>query len=679
MQLQIGSRCKLRDIEFEIIGYMERKDSTRQYCWGEYLLMNPYLGFAWLVDNERHWTFIQMIKTHPLVSQETAYFHNHSYKRFLTDSATVSFVLGEFYWRVATWDTTDTIDFVAPPFVLSVEQNSDEIVWSQGEYITTGELESSFKDDITLQCPYSVGMNQPNPWSSSVKEIMTPWIFTLLASIAIFASTNHRTQPILDQRFLFTPGSAQALSNAVPAVGPIVVTQPFEVGPGTTNLEISLAAPIENQWLATDLTLVNSATQEAFEGDHVRELLQDLGVITGFNEHGAPQYEQLYLCHAPEERLYQHGRWQGGLLPSIGVTENDRLQYRRFFQLIDDLKHRKGSDGRPLFAVPLRLSSKDKEFLDLDKITFADYLKEHSYTSKPLLWYLDYCCRDDFGALSNAVSAWAGLHYFASRRPWNGNHEETQLLTWPEGNGWLVKELAGILKDNISTSALAFDVACDANMATVTYFDLNRQESVTVEADYVLYCAPRFTIPYVIPSLREKKDQIIQDCHYSPWMVANITVREDFNRNQRNLAWDNVIYQGKGLGYVDSSHQLLTTSTQAKVLTYYSALSSDTPQKERTAMANRTYHSWGQEILSDLRGPHPDLHNQIEQLDVWLWAHGMIRPTPDYIWNLSEKALTGEHERLFFAHSDLSGISIFEEAQYQGVEKAKRLLQLMGA
>jgi hypothetical protein len=57
----------------------------------------------------------------------------------------------------------------------------------------------------------------------------------------------------------------------------------------------------------------------------------------------------------------------------------------------------------------------------------------------------------------------------------------------------------------------------------------------------------------------------------------------------------------------------------------------------------------------------------------------MIRPTPDYIWNLSEKALTGEHERLFFAHSDLSGISIFEEAQYQGVEKAKRLLQLMGA
>lgn len=415
------------------------------------------------------------------------------------------------------------------------------------------------------------------------------------------------------------------------------------------------------------------------EGDHVRELLQDLGVITGFNEHGAPQYEQLYLCHAPEERLYQHRRWQGGLLPSIGVTENDRLQYRRFFQLIDDLKHRKGSDGRPLFAVPLRLSSKDKEFLDLDKITFADYLKEHSYTSKPLLWYLDYCCRDDFGALSNAVSAWAGLHYFASRRPWNGNHEETQLLTWPEGNGWLVKELAGILKDNISTSALAFDVACDANMATVTYFDLNRQESVTVEADYVLYCAPRFTIPYVIPSLREKKDQIIQDCHYSPWMVANITVREDFNRNQRNLAWDNVIYQGKGLGYVDSSHQLLTTSTQAKVLTYYSALSSDTPQKERTAMANRTYHSWGQEILSDLRGPHPDLHNQIEQLDVWLWAHGMIRPTPDYIWNLSEKALTGEHERLFFAHSDLSGISIFEEAQYQGVEKAKRLLQLMGA
>jgi hypothetical protein len=36
-------------------------------------------------------------------------------------------------------------------------------------------------------------------------------------------------------------------------------------------------------------------------------------------------------------------------------------------------------------------------------------------TDPHLRWYLDYCCRDDYGAGIATVSAWAGIHYFASR------------------------------------------------------------------------------------------------------------------------------------------------------------------------------------------------------------------------------------------------------------------------
>jgi hypothetical protein len=267
MQLQIGSRCKLREIQFEIIGYMERKDSTGEYCWGEYLLMNPYLGFAWLVDNQQHWTFIEMIKDHPLINGNYANYQNSSYKRFLTDSAKVSFVLGEFYWRIHVGDETSTVDFVAPPYSLSVEMNSDEVVWSRGEYISREELQNAFREKITLERPRNVGMNQPNPWAPALKKIAVPWIFTSLAAITIFGITPHSHQPLLSERFVFTPRSANALSTAAPATAPVVITQPFQIGPRTTNLEISLGAPIENQWLATDLTLVNIASQEAFDGN----------------------------------------------------------------------------------------------------------------------------------------------------------------------------------------------------------------------------------------------------------------------------------------------------------------------------------------------------------------------------------------------------------------------------
>ena len=49
---------------------------------------------------------------------------------------------------------------------------------------------------------------------------------------------------------------------------------------------------------------------------------------------------------------------------------------------------------------------------------------------------MNYCCRDDYGAMAADTSAWAGVHYFASRAP-----EEKGPLTWPEGNGWITRLL----------------------------------------------------------------------------------------------------------------------------------------------------------------------------------------------------------------------------------------------
>lgn len=298
MQLQIGARCELRGIEFEIIGYMERKDSSREYCWGEYLLMNPYLGFAWLVDNQHHWTFIEMIKDHPLINGNSAIYQDQSYKRYLTDSAIVSFVLGEFYWRVQIGDETSTIDFVAPPLSLSVETSSDEVVWSRGEYISREELSHAFRNKLTLERPYNVGMNQPNNWAGSLKGVIIPWIFTSIASILIFGANSHSNQLILNERFLFTPPSLNnALTTPVPVTAPTVITQPFQIGPRTTNLEISLGAPIENQWLATDLTLVNIATQESFDGS--AEISYYKGIEDGEAWSEGSQITRTYFSQIP--------------------------------------------------------------------------------------------------------------------------------------------------------------------------------------------------------------------------------------------------------------------------------------------------------------------------------------------------------------------------------------------
>ena len=57
---------------------------------------------------------------------------------------------------------------------------------------------------------------------------------------------------------------------------------------------------------------------------YVRELFSDLGVLKPDGT-----WEERYLCFAPQERLFLHGRWQEGIEPAIGLTAGDRDQFRR--------------------------------------------------------------------------------------------------------------------------------------------------------------------------------------------------------------------------------------------------------------------------------------------------------------------------------------------------------------
>jgi hypothetical protein len=64
-----------------------------------------------------------------------------------------------------------------------------------------------------------------------------------------------------------------------------------------------------------------------FQARGVRALLRELGVIEGFGRDGHPIYHERYLCHAPQERLFIHGRWQEGVFPALGATAEGRGQH----------------------------------------------------------------------------------------------------------------------------------------------------------------------------------------------------------------------------------------------------------------------------------------------------------------------------------------------------------------
>ena len=374
----------------------------------------------------------------------------------------------------------------------------------------------------------------------------------------------------------------------------------------------------------------------------VRELFEELGVL-----HGG-QWEERYLCFDPQERLFLHGEWQEGIEPAIGLGARDRQEFRRFAMRMAEFR----ATGR--FTIPMELGASPSP---LDRLSMAEWLQREGFTSSALRWYVDYACRDDYGALATDASAWAGVHYFASREP-----EGRGPLTWPEGNGWIVQQLLARVGKYMRTNAFVSRIERSSTRWRV------RSPQVEYVADAVIFAAPTFLAPYVLDAMPDPAFV------YSPWLTANLTLEHWPRERGMPAAWDNVIYKSPALGYVVATHQSLRTTEERTVWTFYWALADGTPTANRAFLLAHDWSFWKEAILADLERAHPDIRGCVSRIDVMRWGHAMVRPAIGFLSVRERFQRLAHPERLYFAHSDLSGLSLFEEAQYRGVQAADRAL-----
>jgi hypothetical protein len=88
---------------------------------------------------------------------------------------------------------------------------------------------------------------------------------------------------------------------------------------------------------------------------------------------------------------------------------------------------------------------------------------------------------------------------------------------------------------------------------------------------------------------------------------------------------------------------------------------------------------WKEAILQDLVRVPPDIRQWVSRIDIMRFGHAMARLKPGAIFSEKRSKLARLDGQLLFANSDLSGFSIFEEAQYRGVRAAGRALTLLSA
>ena len=417
--------------------------------------------------------------------------------------------------------------------------------------------------------------------------------------------------------------------------------------------------------------------QPGKEAREVRELLEELGVITGYAADGRPFYDEFALCSDPQERLLMHGRWSEGLVPLLGLKEADRREMERFHELMEGYREARGSDGRRAFAIPIARSSRDPKYLELDRITFAEFLAREGFGCAALNWYVGYCCRDDYGTEPEHVSAWAGIHYFASRAGGAANAESETVLTWPEGNGWIVGKMREPLAEKIRCGALVFNVEESDGKVLADQLDVASGRVTRWSAAAAVLATPMLVGARIFKPWRVSPPEYVRSLTYAPWVVAQLTVKEPPVDGEVALAWDNVSYHSRSLGYINSGHQKLASRPGRTVLTFYKALSEGDPKQVRREMLTRDLSSWRAEIMTEMERMHPGITGLVERVDVWPWGHAMARPLPGVVWNRGRESLSRLHGRIAFAHADLSGISIFEEAYTHGVRAAEQTARLV--
>lgn len=184
--ITLSSKGVLNGMEFTVVGFMERyvMYEGTAYSWTEYLLYNNPKGFRWLVNNQGHWAFVETID-YPATSgaSRKLSYNGRTFRKYDQGTAFVRYVLGEFPWRVQLGEQVETIDYIAPPYMLSFESSiqvqfsnqrdqdarrsaspstSEEVNVSLGTYMPIEDVEKAFGLKA-LPRPFSVGPIQPAP------------------------------------------------------------------------------------------------------------------------------------------------------------------------------------------------------------------------------------------------------------------------------------------------------------------------------------------------------------------------------------------------------------------------------------------------------------------------------------------------------------------------------------
>ena len=239
-----------------------------------------------------------------------------------------------------------------------------------------------------------------------------------------------------------------------------------------------------------------------------------------------------------------------------------------------------------------------------------------------------------------------------------------------------MQKMVNLLQDKFISNALAYQIDESNDLIKVNYLNTQNKNIHQLKCKQVMLCCPQFVTKHIRSNISSLRERPLSIFNYSSWMEGNMVVKNNLTeKNGASLSWDNVIYKGKSLGYINSSYQYLQRFKPLLNLTYYYLFPEDKLNRKKVLLS--THPELSDLMMEDMKIVYPELEKQLVLYDPFVWGHAMIKPVKGFIWSKEKSdAQKPINNKIFFAHTDLSGISTFEEAFYQGIRVLKEIKYL---
>jgi hypothetical protein len=185
-------------LPWQVVGYAERCEvpqsaDDEQSFWREYLLYHRTVGFAFLVDAEDGWSWAVPITGAPQAFGDSVKLEGVLYKKLYDYVGKVTYVLGEFYWRLQKDERTANSDYVGTGAASSKRLNreqtqgegSAEIVWSAGETLSADAVLNAFRLGPAQRAALQRDA-LPTTFKGSLIGKIFFWIFIVLLVLLLF-------------------------------------------------------------------------------------------------------------------------------------------------------------------------------------------------------------------------------------------------------------------------------------------------------------------------------------------------------------------------------------------------------------------------------------------------------------------------------------------------------------